>query len=53
MTSMKTLLIFFLKIRKEVFELLRTDYKCELQALYAVGPYGLSHFLMKKLPEYI
>ncbi|KAG1179847.1 hypothetical protein G6F70_002140 [Rhizopus microsporus] len=38
---------------KEVFELLRTDYKCELQALYAVGPYGLSHFLMKKLPEYI
>ncbi|KAG1646913.1 hypothetical protein G6F44_000355 [Rhizopus delemar] len=26
----------------EIFELLRTNYKCELQSLYTFGPYGLT-----------
>ncbi|CAO3681829.1 unnamed protein product [Rhizopus stolonifer] len=37
----------------EIFELLRTNYKCELQSLYSSGPYGLSDFLVNKLSRYI
>ncbi|RCH91639.1 endodeoxyribonuclease, partial [Rhizopus stolonifer] len=38
---------------REYMQLLESDHKCELQALNAIGPYGLSNYLTKKLSKYL
>lgn len=35
----------------EIYKILKSDYKCELQSLNHAGPFGLSNYLLSKIKK--